>query len=42
VSVPIEARTEQIALMARILVAVFQAEGGRIDDGVCPRISDQR
>jgi len=41
VSMPAEARTELIALMARILVAVYHAEGGRIDDGVFVQSEDQ-
>jgi hypothetical protein len=41
VSVPVEARTELIALMARILVAVYQAEGGRVDDGASVQSQDQ-
>jgi hypothetical protein len=40
VSVPVEARTEVIPLMARILVAVFQTEGGRINDGVFVQSED--
>jgi hypothetical protein len=32
VSVPVEARTELIVLMARILVAVYQGEGGRVHE----------
>jgi len=41
VSVPVEARTELIALMARMLVTVFQAEGGRIHDGAFVQSEDQ-
>ena len=35
VAVPMDAtaRTELIDLMARILVLIFQAEGGTVDDG---------
>jgi hypothetical protein len=41
VSVPVEARSELIALMARILVAVHQAEGGRVHDGTFVQSQDQ-
>ena len=33
VPVDAKARADLIDLMARVLVAVFQAEGGKIDDG---------
>jgi|SRR2546425_12544764 len=41
VSVPVEARAELIALMARILIAVYQAEGGRGDDRAFVQSQDQ-
>jgi hypothetical protein len=41
VTVPAGAQTELIALMARILVAVYHAEGGKIDDGVFVQSEDQ-
>jgi hypothetical protein len=41
VSVPVAARTELIALMARILVVVYQPEGGRRDDGVFLQFQNQ-
>jgi hypothetical protein len=41
VSVPEEARRELIALMARMLVEVYQAEGGRVHDGAFVQSQDQ-
>jgi len=41
VSVLVEARAELIALMARILIAVYQAEGGRVDDRAFVQFQDQ-
>ena len=41
VSVPVEAQAEPIALMARILIAIYQAEAGRVDDGAFVRSQDQ-
>jgi hypothetical protein len=36
-----KARADLIDLMARVLVAVFQAEGGKIDDGDAVQSQDQ-
>jgi hypothetical protein len=36
-----KARADLIDLMARILVAVFQAEGGKVDDGIPVQCQDQ-
>ena len=41
VSVPSEARGELIALMARMVVAVYQVEGGRVHDGAFVQSQDQ-
>jgi hypothetical protein len=36
-----KARADLIDLMARVLVAVFQVEGGNVDDGVPVQSQDQ-
>jgi hypothetical protein len=41
VPVDTKARADLIDLMARVLVAVFQAEGGKIDDGDAVQSQDQ-
>ena len=41
VPVDAKARADLIDLMARILVAVFQAEGGKLDDGDAVQSQDQ-